>query len=172
MKLSILNEELHEFSSTQVQLPESIAGKIVEFGHNINKAHIAQDGLEDDIHITVKYGIHTNDYKKVKEVVDGFGPVRAILKNIDYFPANESRDSDVVKISVESEDLQRLNKLIRDYVECTDTYPTYNPHITIGYVIPGAGKKYKSDAFNGIEVEFTELVFSDRNRIKRQIDLI
>ena len=60
-------------------MPKSLAQSISSWG----REHIAdsdvyteesQYGRENDIHVTVKYGLHTSDTKKVKKIVDGFGP--------------------------------------------------------------------------------------------------
>jgi len=54
-----------------------------------------------------------------------------------------------------------------------DTYPFYQPHITIAYLKRGSGKKYK-DLVTGLEGEtmkFDVLKFSNKNRNKTNIDL-
>jgi 2'-5' RNA ligase len=87
----------------------------------------------------------------------GFGPIELTLGEISIF---ENEDQDVVKISVVSPDLVRLNKIISDNLDHTDTF-TYTPHVTLGYVKPGAGQKYvgRKD-FAGTKVKIKEILFS------------
>jgi 2'-5' RNA ligase len=169
----------HEFSSTQFDLPEGkVLDAVKKMALSIPDGDLAGDGREKDFHVTVKYGLHTDDAVDVKKVVDSFGPVSVRLGKISLFPANESQiqrggeQYDVVKIDVDSENLHRLNNLVSDSLECTDTHPDYKPHITLAYVKPGAGKKYVGE-WEGEEDElsFNALRFSSKDGNKTTINL-
>lgn len=163
-------EPEREFSSTQVNIGGSAAKRMKALGAKIPDGDLTEDGREDDTHITVKFGLH--DGKPLRRLVDalsGFGPVRATLGKTSLF---QNEDADVVKVSVQSPDLHRLNKLIARTVKCTDTHPTYIPHATIAYVKPGRGRKYAGDdTLAGTDLEFASVVFSAKDRTLHRIPL-
>ncbi len=167
-----------KFSSTQVNLPPDVASRVLEMGKAIPDGDLASDGRESEPHATVKYGLHTEDPNEVRRVIGSFGPIRAKLGKVSLFPAKEAsaqrggEQYDVVKIDVDSEDLKRLNKLISDNLECTDTHPVYHPHCTICYTKAGRGEKHVgADLSHLPEMAFNELVFSDKTGGRHQIPL-
>ena len=148
-----------EFSCIIAPFPDKISTKIRAWGiKNIPEKCLVGDGLEKDVHVTVLYGLHGHDPYVIRPVIYNFGPLRAILGEISIF---ENENQDVVKISVESSDLRRLNKLIASNFEYTNSYSEYIPHVTLGYVKPGFGKKFvgRKD-FSGQEVILDEIIFS------------
>lgn len=161
----------HEFSSTQVNLPEPIAGKIRRWGHQFvaDEDVDPKEGREDEVHVTVLFGLHADEPDEVEEALEGTGPVRLTLGKTSIF---ECAEYDVVKLDVESEDLHRLNKKLADCCQHTQTHPTYKPHCTISYVKKGRGKKYVgNDKFAGTSVEINEVLFSNKNRVKTAVIL-
>jgi len=151
----------HEYSSTQVNIPESEAKEIKEFSSQIPDSELADDGREDTPHITVKYGLHTNDLRKAQPLIKGVGPIKAKLGKVSIF---ENDDEDVVMVEIDSPELHALNKKIADGLEHTDTHPDYKPHATIAYVKKGEGKKYGGDdRFEGKEITLNSLVFSGKD---------
>lgn len=143
----------NEFASTQVPLSEADSGRVMAAAKSIiapEDLH-QEKGLEDRPHITVKYGLHSADVDAVRNLVAGEPPARAKVTGIEIFqPAD--KDYDVVVGRVDSADLVRLNAKIKESLPNTDTFPTYRPHITLGYVNRGMGKKY-AEAKTGIEGE-------------------
>ncbi len=139
----------------------------------IAKEDIHEKGVEDELHITVKYGLHTTDAAEVAAVVKLFGPVNVKLGKTSVFSADD-KDYDVVKVEVISDDLRRLNKEICDSsLKYTDTHPTYRPHLTLAYVKKGAGKKYAGMTdVDGMQMVFDDLVFSDKGKEKTKISLV
>jgi len=116
-------------------------------------------GLEKEVHITVKYGIHEQQpYNFIPKIK--LNPVKFTLTGLSLF---ENEKFDVLKFDVKSKDLHTLNKYICDNFECTDSYPKYHPHCTVGYLKPGTGKKYikmKCDII-GKEMESSRFIFSN-----------
>lgn len=169
----------HKFSSTQFNVADagysrtqgSPLDKLVEMARAIPDADLAEDGREDhDLHITIKYGLHTGDGELVRRVVQGFGPVTLKLGKVSLF---ENDDADVVKVDVESEQLRKLNALLSESLANTDTHPTYIPHICLAYVKPGAGRKYtRNNLVEGMEIGCTRLVFSDQMGQRQTINLV
>ena len=166
------------FASTQFDLPPELADKVRAFGRTIPDEELAADGRETTIHVTCKYGLHSDSPDEVRELVTGFGSFPIRLGRVSLFPADGTEDQrggdrfDVVKIEVISPELVRLNKLISRNIECTDTHPRYNPHVTIAYVKPGEGRKYVgADDFDGDVFTASELVFSGKDRTHTTIPL-
>jgi 2'-5' RNA ligase len=131
-----------EFTSTQVRLPADPAQTLLQMAAEIPDSDLASHGRETHPHITVKYGLHTDDVAEVERVVAGFGPVQVTLGETSLFQSDEY---DVLKVEVESPDLHRLNALLKDRLEHTDTFPQYVPHATVAYLKPGRGKAYMGD---------------------------
>lgn len=169
----MLERTEHEFSSTQVNLPLSIASKMIRWGRELipDKALYVKDGdfgREEEVHVTVLFGLHANKADQVKEILEGEPPIHLTIGKTSIF---ESQEYDVVKFSVESEDLKRLNQKLRA-CEHTNTHPSYIPHCTIAYVKKGLGKKYVGkDKFDGTEIVLHEVLFSNKSRIKTHIPL-
>src|SRR5690606_34947991 len=101
--LYIISSKLN-FNSTQINAPENIASKIRSWGlKNISDEDLYEDesgfGRESEIHVTVKYGLHTDSLKEVEKVINNFGTVNIKLGKISQF---ESEKYDVLKIDVDS----------------------------------------------------------------------
>ena len=164
-------KKIHKFASTQFNLEDAAWSrdedplpKIRHMARQINDEDLADDGREEHPHVTVKYGLHTDDADEVAQVVRDFGPVQVTLGKTFLFPGEEY---DVVNVEVKSPALVRLNKLISDSLECTDTHPEYVPHVCLAYVKSGLGKKYEGiDRVDGMRLTFQDLIFSDKRREK------
>jgi GGDEF domain-containing protein/2'-5' RNA ligase len=161
-----------EFSSTQANLPEAAATKVKSLAAAIPEADLAPDGRETEPHITVKYGIHGNDVGTIRRAIENHPPITVKLGATSIFPDSQSGSGDVVKIDVDSPDLHRLNKIIKDAVPTTDTHPTYQPHVTIAYVKPGLGAKYSGNkSLAGTKVQIDKIVFSGKDGKDTEIQL-
>lgn len=158
-------EPSREFSSTQVDLPAKHAAAIRQMAATIPDADLAEDGREDAPHITVKFGLHTNDVDDVRRVLADEPPITVTLGKTSIFPAKEGAAYDVVKVDVDSPDLHRLNAKIAKGLDHTDTHPTYKPHATLAYVKPGLGQKYVGRAdLDGRTMTLDAIVFSGKDR--------
>lgn len=127
-------------------------------------------GLEKESHLTIIYGLHSteNDKKDILDYCKKLKPITLNLLNISIF---ENELYDVVKIEVEPNKqlLEWREYLIKNFKN-TQSFPNYNPHLTIAYVKPGEGKKYCQKLKN-IKIEFNEIVYSDFNYKKDKINL-
>jgi 2'-5' RNA ligase len=162
----------HDYSNTQVQIPQHLASAIQKIGKLIPDNELTEDGREKDSHVTVKYGISDEKpSRELREALAGFGAIKAKFGKTSLF---ENDDADVVKLDIESPGLHRLSKLIGKTVETPgNTHPTYIPHATVAYVKPGKGKKYKGDAaMDGKEFTIDSVLFSGKNGTKENISLV
>jgi len=114
--------------------------------HNIiNKDDIYEEdkdktfGLEDEPHTTLLYGLHkevSND--DVEKTLNKYTYFPCTIKNASLF---ENEKYDVLKFDVEGKNLTETNESLKKFPFTSD-YPKYHPHLTIGYIKPGLGKKY------------------------------
>jgi hypothetical protein len=158
-------DKTRSFSSVQSNLPFPISQDIYNWNlKNIPDQILTGDGRENDVHVTIKFGLHIVDFTEIRDLFVNEKPVKIKLGKISLF---NSKDYDVIKIDVDSPELHRLNKLISDSVETTDTYPEYHPHITLAYVRKGAGAPYNGlRTFEGREVVLDSVLFSGKDNRK------
>ena len=161
----------YSYSCLQINVPNDLANKILEYGESIPKKDLGEDGVENECHITIKYGFHTDSTSKFEEILKDVKPFIVKIGEMSIFAADENRDSDVVKLDIHSLALHKLNGLISK-IKNTSTYKDYVPHCTIAYVKKDLGKKYtKKNMFKDEEFEVTEVVFSASSGKKTKIKL-
>jgi 2'-5' RNA ligase len=121
-------------------------------------------GLETEPHITALYGIHEQDPSVVKGLLE-LKPLKYELTKLSLF---ENDKYDVLKCSVKSPDLKKMNKQCCDNLEFSSDYPDYIPHLTVAYLKPGMGKKYTSLKSKGFNKEYTSgrYLFSNKDSKK------
>ena len=168
----------YNYSCLMAVLPDDIRKEVLKAGKAIPDERLYDDGSgekgrEDNPHITIKYGIHTSDLAELLGIIKTFKPLRARLGKKSVF---WNGDCIVIKISVQSQDLAKLNNLVSQKLACTNTYRDFKPHITLAYVKkdvkdPYWFLHYLSDDFDGIEIEIDKLMFTTADGKKYQIDL-
>ncbi len=158
-----------EFSSTQLDLDAPSAEIVRRLTARIPHHALAEKGIEDKPHITVRYGLHDNDPDDAKEIVNEFpGPIKIKLGSLSIF---NTEDADVLKIDVISPELHALNKALSS-LHHTDTYPEYKPHLTLAYLLPGTGERFLTDnPLFGMELSFRSVTFSSKQREKTLLAL-
>ena len=149
------------FSCLMLDIDNSLLRGILS---EINDDDLHENGKESDSHTTIKYGLHTKDKTAVFNSCKEWGkfPITIKLHNFSIF---ENEEFDVLKLEVSSKDLRDLNKSICDEFEFTDSYPDYNPHVTLAYLKQGFGKIYVdllNEKFPKLnkEVSCSKLIFS------------
>ncbi|MCI0333543.1 MAG: 2'-5' RNA ligase family protein [Planctomycetes bacterium] len=163
--------ERSKFSSTHFNLSGDLITAIYAMQARIHGDDLAVDGIEINPHITVKYGIHTENVEEVRAAAKHLDPVAVQFGKASIFSSDEH---DVVKIDVQSKGLHALNDAISRALVCTDTYPEYKPHVTVAYVKHGLGEKYAAtlNDLEGRTAVFDRLIFSDRDRVHTSIPLL
>jgi 2'-5' RNA ligase len=164
-----IKAERNEYSFAGAPLPAKAAFRLMALQNKIRKADLGDLGRELQPHITVKYGIKSDDVADLREVLKGVPPIRARLGDVSLF---KNPKHDVLKIDVDSEDLQRVHELISNHFDNDDTWPEYRPHATIAYLKPGMGKNYLNlNQLAGEELVFDYITFRDRKGQKHRIRL-
>lgn len=135
----------YDYGCVMVEVPVSNWNEITSI---INKDDLYEVegenyGIQDNPHLTLLYGLKSNITKEqVEEVltktIDG-DKIIIEIENIDTF---ENENFDVVKFNIKkTEQLQKLFDSLSELPN-ENTFPDYNPHMTIAYVKKGLGKKY------------------------------
>lgn len=96
-------------------------------------------GLEDEPHTTLLFGLHQEvTLEDVKKILDLFEYSECTIKDVSLF---KNKKYDVLKFEVEGKNLHETNTKLKEY-PFTNEHKVYKPHLTIGYIKPGLGKKY------------------------------
>lgn len=143
----------------------------------IDEAHVYYDpeddsyGLEDEPHVTLLYGLHDGvTIDDVKEKLKGIEIKDCIAYNASLF---ENEKYDVLKFDIRYPTkggafLSKANNKLKE-LPFTSNFPDYHPHMTIGYLKPGKGKKYIKNLKDAeLPIRFEYLVYStiDGDKIK------
>ncbi len=132
-------EKGYSFGSTQINLPLEIGMASLYLGSLVSLDDLAPNGIEEEPHITIQYGLRDDSEDALKYVSDSFSPVKIKFGKLSLF---ENKDVDVLKIEVDSQQLFDLRYFIRDIIPNSDERFEYHPHLTIAYLKPGTGRKY------------------------------
>jgi len=161
-----------------IRLPEALAKKVRALAASIPDERIHDDadgemGREDSPHVTVKYGLHTDDTDEVREKMETRWPIKAKLGKASIFDAP---DYIVLKFEITGTALRALNSFVCKEFECTDTHPEYNPHATIAYMTknpddPDDWKQFAGKELEGEEFEVDEVEWSPAGPEKVMIPL-
>lgn len=164
-----------DFASTRVDLPKEVADKIREFAAKIPDESLAENGREPDPHVTVLYGLHSDDSRDAAKTVAEHGHISASMQHLSLFPADKKNPKhDILKIGINSPGLHSLHGKLSDAVQNTQTFSKYAPHATVAYLKPGEGKKFTSRIMPGVSgkrVKFDHVVFSSKDEKKTKIAL-
>ncbi len=162
--LLLREEQVFDYGCVMLKPSSEFCKKIIEFNTKLIPDSILfkendKYGREFDVHVTVKYGL-TNSYSfdQMKKMLSSTKPFRINLVSLDIF---QNDKFDVVKFNVESKELRKLNKFFSSLPN-EDEYPTYNPHSTLAYVLPGKGLPYKNKPIDkNISFEVKTVIYSD-----------
>lgn len=99
-------------------------------------------GIQKDPHITVLYGLHSDvEDSKVIDIINKWKHQDLGIE-VNGLEAFQNQDFDVVKFGVTpTQNLQDFNKDLSKLPNSNE-FPDYNPHVTVGYVLPGLSNKY------------------------------
>jgi hypothetical protein len=100
-------------------------------------------GIETEPHVTVLFGL-CDEILVPADVVRAMEEFKAPVITVKRIDSFSNKDFDVLKLSVESKDLRRMNDRLRQFPH-VDTFPTYEPHITLAYLKKGTAGKYTGD---------------------------
>lgn len=157
----------NDYSWVYINLSKEIEELMLDFKEKIEKEDIFEK--EEDVcdHVTIKYGLKTDDPKDPKSRLEDEKGGEFYLGESSIF---ETEKYDVVKIEVESEDLKRIHDRLNELPH-EDKYPDYKAHATIAYVKKGKGKKYVGKFKIDKAFKFKEVYFGDKQKKNHKIKL-
>src|SRR4051812_29853944 len=104
----------YDYSSCHIDVPDELSQEIIEWGEKHvpdENIFVAQRdptfGREDEIHITILYGIHADSPESVRPIIEHSGPINVRLGKVDVF--TNPFKFDVLMIEVFSDELMELN---------------------------------------------------------------
>lgn len=153
-----------KYSSVQIEVPlKSPAYGFID----PQDFYEPEGGAEDEPHVTVLYGLLTEDTNEVQDIIAGTNPVSYTLRETVLF---EKKDYDVVVIRVESVGIVRLHNLLTASLEFESDYDDYKPHMTVAYVNKGSGEKYAGleIPLSGIKLRSDFVTFKPKSGIGGQ----
>lgn len=173
MSKSAKSDQVYDRSSTQYDFPDKVADKVLRWSKkNVPDNILGEDGREDEIHVTVLYGLFTTDPSEVVEIIKKH-KIKSFDVRLSLITAFLNGDQDVLKIDVESNGLHNLHKLLRAELKNDNKYPEYRPHVTIAYLKKGESEKFIGrDDFQGISCKVNSIVFSSKTGEKVDVPLL
>lgn len=176
-------EPKYKFGSTQTNIPKDseAAQALATARGKIDKADLMStdhggdgQGLEEEPHVTVRYGIKGEDTAKLRKFIESQEPFDAKLGKTSSFPATEHSDGAAPIIApVEAPELHRIEAEMDKHGDFADrSFPEYKPHATLGYVKPEAAEKYTGDTTTeGKRFRVNSIAITDRNGNATEIPL-
>lgn len=157
------NKITYDYSCVMYELPKKMTNLILEWSKkNISEECLytkykQAEGRVRNIHVTVLYGLHTNNFEKVQKIINFFDYTKIELGKISKF---QNKKFDVIKIEVKGSNLLSMNKKLKE-LDHTCEYSNYIPHCTLAYVKKNScdhliGDKY----FLGKKILLKNLIFS------------
>jgi len=157
----------HEFSSTQLNLPGQLSKELTEWAReHIDTDDLGSEGFETAPHVTVKYGIMPNvGPSDVARVLKGQQPVRMSFGPNHVFAGQDEGGGVPLYVSVNSDDVSRLNRRLKGALPNIETHAQYTPHVTIAYLKPDAVSKYVGgrSPLYGMHVTLGDLTYSGKD---------
>ena len=128
----------------------------------VNKEDLHNKGLENEIHVTLLFGLHDDiNEDQLFSMLKTFPAISVFVNKFSIF---ENDEFDILKFDVKNNLLNSLNKQLTDNFEYTTNHPDYHPHITVAYLKKGTGKKYNNYKLaDPIKLTSTKYVYSDKN---------
>lgn len=163
--------EQHEYATTQVVPPIEVQDKVRAARELIDPEDLDPDeGFGDTPHVTLLYGLGDEQQDEAVGILQQAQPLNIRVADIDVF---EPGDYDVVILRLESDDLQQLHDQL-SALPNDNEWSEYKPHMTVAYVKPGEGAKYRealdSDLI-GKNFVANEVEFSNTTDDKTVVDL-
>jgi 2'-5' RNA ligase len=146
-------ETKYKFGSTQANIPPgSEAGAALKAARakidpeDLMASSNTSDGggLENEPHVTVRYGIEGDDHAGIRRYLAAQKPFTAKLGKTSSFPVSEHSDGAAPIVApVESDDLRRIESELDQHGNFAErSFPEYKPHATVAYVKPEKAAKY------------------------------
>ena len=142
----LVQKKEHAFGNTQIAIDpkSSAAATILASRERIAEDDLAGDGIEEDMHVTVRYGLTDDDHDRLRVFIASLQPFEARVGELEIFPASEHSDGACPIVArIISQELRAIEQAIGDYAAFKEkSFPDYKPHCTLAYVKVAAAQKY------------------------------
>jgi 2'-5' RNA ligase len=149
-----------KFGCLMAKCPAAFAAKVRKLAESIDAADLAEDGVEGDTHVTIRYGLREADGSAVFSALGDPEPCEVECGPLGCF---RSPEHDVLYISCKGKPaLHKWNKVVDesglDMAE--PTFAEYVPHVTVAYLKPGRAEEYlKGKGLTGVKWVADELEY-------------
>ena len=166
-----IESKLHSHASTQIDVPQGVAAKIMEIGRElIPDEYLSGEGRVQELHVTVKYGVQANE-QALRQICAQHSPFTGTLGKTQVFVNSENNAGGIpVVVEVRGAEFGDLHQEVAGAMgTIADEFP-YTPHITIAYVKENEAQHFAgSDLFAGISFHAGAVILSkndDDNQVK------
>lgn len=120
----------YDYGCLLLETPE-LSDRIAKIQSKLDNSKV--QSLDKESHITILYGLHEIDGERVISELnlDQLPPLEYNVVGIDIF---DNVDQNVLKLTIDSDDINHLNEKCREKFAYTTTYWQYSPHVTIAYM--------------------------------------
>jgi 2'-5' RNA ligase len=167
----------YKHGSTQANIPEgSEAHSALEAARaRISESDLAGQGRDvGGNHVTVRYGIQSDDVEGIKKYLSSLAPFEASLGKTGKFPPSENSDNAaVIMAPIEAPELHRINAEIEQHGDFAKfSFPEYKPHATVAYVDPAkAGRYVGMSVTEGKKFPVNEIAITDKDGAQTVVKL-
>ena len=137
-----MENKVYDYGCVMLKLPvlANVWDEIQSFVNNEDIYNKDDLGRENDPHITLLYGIHSDvSDETIIKTINEFNKEQIILNELECFE-NDEYDVLIFKIT-NNKNLYLYNNILKQLPH-TSSYPDYKPHCTISYLKKGTAKKY------------------------------
>ncbi len=166
---------LYSYGSSHVDFHSECIPKLHAPWKYIDESDLSDHGIEADTHCTVRYGIISGDYAKLYAAISTYHANFDLnVTDIEMF---ETKDGDCIHWKVEpTKWLLDFRNIVEQDCECAPhKFPTYQPHITIGFVKTGLGKdivaRMKSELNTNFIVQADNFIYAEKSGKRSVIPL-
>lgn len=134
-----LSHDGQNYGCLLAPLHGSMREAMLSFARSIPVNELHADGIEEEPHLTLRYGLHTDDGKAVLNAVSRLGSLRFRPGPLQVFPGD---GCDILYVSCGNDrDPKRWWETAGAFPN-TPTHDDYVPHMTVAYLKKGKGAQY------------------------------
>lgn len=166
----------YQHGSTQANIPSGsdAANALATARDRIAPSDLMGKGKETEAHVTVRYGIQSDDVEGVKKYLASLAPFEATLGKTDKFaPSEHSEGAAVIIAPIESPELHKINAELEKHGDFTEpSFKKYVPHATLAYVDPAKADRYVGmSVTQGKKFPIHEIAITDKHGAQQVVKL-